>query len=44
MLLRVNVCQIPKPNTAEGLGVGWPQLKLEMDEIKKIAEDIKSKM
>lgn len=36
--------QIPKPNEAEGLGVRWPQQKLEMDELKALAEQIKSKM
>lgn len=36
--------QIPKPNESQGLGVGWPQQKFEMDELKALAEDIKSKM
>lgn len=36
--------QIPKPNETEGLGIGWPQQKLEMDELKALAEQIKSKM
>ena len=26
---------IPKPNDNEGLGIGWPAQKLEMDELKK---------
>jgi hypothetical protein len=36
--------QIPKPNETEGLGIGWPQQKLEMDELKALAEQIKSRM
>lgn len=36
--------QIPKPNAEQGLVVGWPQQKLEMDELKALAEQIKSKM
>ncbi|KAF3763795.1 HIT-like protein [Cryphonectria parasitica EP155] len=40
----VHVHVIPKPNETEGLGVGWPQQKLEMDELKALAEQIKSKM
>lgn len=36
--------KIPKPNEEQGLVVGWPQQKLEMDELKALAEQIKSKM
>lgn len=40
----VHVHMIPKPNEAEGLVVGWPQQKAEMDELKALAEQIKGKM
>lgn len=35
---------IPKPNATEGLGIGWPAQKLDMDELKKLFEDLKAKM
>jgi diadenosine tetraphosphate (Ap4A) HIT family hydrolase len=35
---------IPKPNQQEGLGVEWPTQKADMSELKKLLEDIKSKM
>jgi diadenosine tetraphosphate (Ap4A) HIT family hydrolase len=35
---------IPKPNEKEGLGVGWPAQKIDMDELKKLFEDLKAKM
>jgi len=35
---------IPKPNETEGLGVGWPQQQTDMDKLKALFEDIKSKM
>ncbi|KIW76356.1 hypothetical protein AYO20_00990 [Fonsecaea nubica] len=35
---------IPKPNAAEGLGIGWPAQKMEMDELKKLYETLKAKM
>jgi hypothetical protein len=35
---------IPKPNQEEGLGVGWPQQATDMDKLKALFEDIKSKM
>lgn len=31
---------IPKPNEKEGLGVGWPQQKADMDELKKYCEEM----
>ncbi|PSR97746.1 hit domain-containing protein [Coniella lustricola] len=40
----VHVHIIPKPNEAEGLGVKWPQQKIDMGELKALAEEIKSKM
>ncbi|KAJ0295699.1 hypothetical protein COL516b_012316 [Colletotrichum fioriniae] len=38
------VDHIPKPNETEGLGVGWPQQATDMDKLKALFEDIKSKM
>ncbi|KAF3801074.1 Hit family protein 1 [Colletotrichum gloeosporioides] len=38
------VDHIPKPNEAEGLGVGWPQQATDMDKLKALFEDLKSKM
>lgn len=40
----VHFHMIPKPNNTEGLGVGWPQQPTEMDKLKALFEDIKSKM
>lgn len=40
----VHFHMIPKPNETEGLGVGWPQQKTDMDKLKALFEDIKSKM
>lgn len=36
--------QIPKPNETEGLGISWPQQKTDMDGLKALCEEIKSKM
>lgn len=36
--------QIPKPNNSEGLGIGWPQQKTDMDVLKSLYEEIKAKM
>ena len=36
--------QIPKPNETEGLGIGWPQQKTDMDALKALFEEIKAKM
>jgi hypothetical protein len=38
------VQQIPKPNATEGLGISWPQQKTDMDQLKALFEEIKSKM
>ncbi|KAL2877520.1 Adenosine 5'-monophosphoramidase [Colletotrichum sp. CLE4] len=38
------VDHIPKPNETEGLGVGWPQQATDMDKLKALFDDIKSKM
>ncbi|CAK7266716.1 Adenosine 5'-monophosphoramidase [Sporothrix epigloea] len=35
---------IPKPNEAEGLGVGWPQQKTDMGQLKALFEDLKSRI
>ncbi|OAL20607.1 hypothetical protein AYO22_08616 [Fonsecaea multimorphosa] len=35
---------IPKPNDAEGLGIGWPAKKVEMDDLKRLYEEVKAKM
>ncbi|KAJ5544562.1 hypothetical protein N7535_007041 [Penicillium sp. DV-2018c] len=40
----VHFHMIPKPNEQEGLIVGWPQQASDMDKLKALHEDIKSKM
>ncbi|KAI8627497.1 HIT domain-containing protein [Xylariaceae sp. FL1651] len=35
---------IPKPNEQEGLGIGWPTQKPDMDALKKYFEEVKAKM
>ena len=35
---------IPKPNKQEGLGIEWPTQKADQGELKKLLEEIKSKM
>ncbi|KAI8913858.1 HIT-like domain-containing protein [Powellomyces hirtus] len=35
---------IPKPNDTEGLGVGWPAKKADMDELKKLSEEIQARI
>ncbi|KAL5482330.1 HNT1 [Sanghuangporus weigelae] len=35
---------IPKPNEETGLVIGWPTQKIEMDELKALHEDIKSRL
>lgn len=35
---------IPKPNEAEGLGIGWPTKEANKDELQKLFEEIKAKM
>ncbi|CAI0652762.1 Hit family protein 1 [Colletotrichum fructicola] len=44
MVDHVHFHMIPKPNEAEGLGVGWPQQATDMDKLKALFEDLKSKM
>ncbi|CZR57516.1 related to protein kinase C inhibitor-I [Phialocephala subalpina] len=40
----VHFHMIPKPNTEEGMGISWPQQKTDMDKLKALLADIKSKM
>ncbi|KAK8076125.1 hypothetical protein PG994_003397 [Apiospora phragmitis] len=40
----VHFHMIPKPNEAEGLGIGWPTKQADMDELKKYCEEVKAKM
>jgi len=40
----VHFHMIPKPNTEEGMGISWPQQKTDMDKLKALFADIKSKM
>ncbi|KAK5081634.1 Adenosine 5'-monophosphoramidase [Lithohypha guttulata] len=35
---------IPKPDEQQGLGISWPQQKVDMDELKQLHEQLKSKM
>jgi hypothetical protein len=36
--------QIPKPNETEGLGITWPATNADMEKLKVLQEEIKSKM
>jgi hypothetical protein len=36
--------KIPKPNPEEGMSIGWPQQKTDMDKLKELFAEIKSKM
>lgn len=40
----VHFHMIPKPNATEGLGVGWPAQKTDMDALKELYADLKAKM
>ncbi|GAQ02901.1 hit family protein 1 [Aspergillus lentulus] len=40
----VHFHMIPKPNETEGLGIGWPAQPTDMDKLKALHEEIKSKM
>jgi len=42
--LQVHFHMIPKPNEEEGLSIGWPQQKTDMEGLKALLADIKSKM
>ncbi|KAF7125191.1 hypothetical protein CNMCM5793_001300 [Aspergillus hiratsukae] len=40
----VHFHMIPKPNETEGLGIAWPAQPTDMDKLKALHEEIKSKM
>ncbi|KAL2151260.1 hypothetical protein VTH82DRAFT_6358 [Thermothelomyces myriococcoides] len=40
----VHFHMIPKPNPQEGLGISWPAQKTDMDKLKALFEEIKSKV
>ncbi|KAI2635585.1 HIT domain-containing protein [Hypomontagnella submonticulosa] len=40
----VHFHMIPKPNEEQGLVVGWPTQKTDMDALKALYEEVKSKM
>ncbi|KAJ6017296.1 hypothetical protein N7451_000675 [Penicillium sp. IBT 35674x] len=40
----VHFHMIPKPNEEEGMSIGWPQQETNMDKLKALHEEIKSKM
>ncbi|KAL2072328.1 hypothetical protein VTL71DRAFT_11671 [Oculimacula yallundae] len=40
----VHFHMIPKPSKEEGMSIGWPQQKTDMDKLKDLLADIKSKM
>ncbi|KAK4034536.1 HIT-like domain-containing protein [Parachaetomium inaequale] len=40
----VHFHMIPKPNETEGLGIGWPEQKTDMDKLKALFEEIKAKV
>ncbi|CAG7916221.1 unnamed protein product [Penicillium olsonii] len=40
----VHFHMIPKPNEKEGMSIGWPSQETDMDKLKALYEDIKSKM
>ncbi|KAK6582596.1 hypothetical protein PZA11_005004 [Diplocarpon coronariae] len=40
----VHFHMIPKPNQEEGMSIGWPQQKMDMNKLKELFADIKSKM
>ncbi|QDS71342.1 hypothetical protein FKW77_002233 [Venturia effusa] len=44
MVDHVHFHMIPKTNAEEGLGIGWPMQKAEMDTLKALQEELKAKM
>ncbi|KAJ5224362.1 uncharacterized protein N7469_007865 [Penicillium citrinum] len=40
----VHFHMIPKPNEKEGMSIGWPSSETNMDKLKALHEEIKSKM
>ncbi|KAH7129323.1 HIT family protein 1 [Dactylonectria estremocensis] len=43
-VFHVHFHMIPRPNDLEGLGIKWPTKAADMDELKQLCEDIKSRM
>ncbi|KAF4617919.1 hypothetical protein D9613_005768 [Agrocybe pediades] len=35
---------IPKPDEKQGLGIGWPTVQMEKEELQKVFEDMKKKL
>lgn len=40
----VHFHMIPKPDESHGLGIGWPAQSVEQPELKKLADELRSKM
>ena len=40
----VHFHMIPKPNAEEGLSIGWPARKGDMESLKRLGEELRSKM
>ncbi|KAI9643316.1 Adenosine 5'-monophosphoramidase [Ciborinia camelliae] len=40
----VHFHMIPKPSTEEGMTIGWPQQKTDMDQLKALFAEIQAKM
>jgi diadenosine tetraphosphate (Ap4A) HIT family hydrolase len=40
----VHFHMIPKPNESEGLGITWPTKPADMEQLKTLAEELKSKI
>ncbi|ATZ47296.1 Bchnt1 [Botrytis cinerea B05.10] len=40
----VHFHMIPKPSTEEGMSIGWPQQRTDMDKLKALFAEIKAKM
>lgn len=40
----VHFHMIPKPDAEQGLGVGWPQQKTDMDKLKALFEELKPRI
>ncbi len=41
---QTDIVKIPKPNQEEGLTIGWPAQKADMDSLKALSAEIKVKM
>jgi diadenosine tetraphosphate (Ap4A) HIT family hydrolase len=44
MVDHVHFHVIPKPSAEQGLGVGWPMKEANMDDLKKLGEELKNKL